>query len=208
MAFDWFCNLKVISNALHRVLHRWVSEGWGVLSHAGCMGGWKRGSAFESLWVWSACRGLSVCVCQCVYVHPRGGPAPCECAAPRFWVNWGDLNPGPFESKNKSLSLLLKQESVTLHFLSHKICKNNAIIFILKIQLWVLLALKLYFKKTQKFKEKLKKVFCFYIFRVMFYCIDNVSVEETVILEFRSVSVFYNYFFKIELQLCQANIMN
>lgn len=42
----------------------------------------------------------------------------------------------------------------------------------------------------------------------MFYCIDNVSVEETVILEFRSVSVFYNYFFKIELQLCQANIMN
>ena len=30
----------------------------------------------------------------------------------------------------------------------------------------------------------------------MFYCIDNVSVEETVILEFRSVSVFFKYFFK------------
>lgn len=38
--------------------------------------------------------------------------------------------------------------------------------------------------------------FCFDIFRVMFYCIDDVSVEETVILEFRSVSVFYKYFFK------------
>lgn len=41
----------------------------------------------------------------------------------------------------------------------------------------------------------------------MFYCIDNVSVEETVILEFRSVSVFFKYFFKTELQLCQANTM-
>lgn len=30
----------------------------------------------------------------------------------------------------------------------------------------------------------------------MFYCIDDVSVEETVILEFRSVSVFFQYFFK------------
>lgn len=30
----------------------------------------------------------------------------------------------------------------------------------------------------------------------MFYCIDDVSVEETVILEFRSVSVFFKYFFK------------
>lgn len=39
----------------------------------------------------------------------------------------------------------------------------------------------------------------------MFYCIDDVSVEETVILEFRSVSVFYKYFFKTELRLCQAN---
>lgn len=69
--------------------------------------------------------------------------------------------------------------------------------------------IKTVFKKTtQKFKGKLKKTFCFDIFRVMFCCIDNVSVEETVILEFRSVSVFYKYFFKTELQLCQANIMN
>lgn len=63
-------------------------------------------------------------------------------------------------------------------------------------------------KKQRNLRGKLKKAFCFDIFRVMFYCIDNVSVEETVILEFRSVSVFYKYFFKTELQLCQANIMN
>lgn len=69
--------------------------------------------------------------------------------------------------------------------------------------------IKTVLKKTQRnLREKLKKAFCFDIFRVMFYCIDNVSVEETVILEFRSVSVFYKYFFKTELQLCQANIMN
>lgn len=52
------------------------------------------------------------------------------------------------------------------------------------------------------------KTLRFDIFRVMLYCIDNVSVEETVILEFRSVSVFFKYFFKNELQLCQAKIMN
>lgn len=69
-------------------------------------------------------------------------------------------------------------------------------------------ALKVYFKKkTRNLREKLKKTFCFDIFCVMFYCIDDVSVEETVILEFRSVSVFFKYFFKTELQLCQANIM-
>lgn len=69
--------------------------------------------------------------------------------------------------------------------------------------------IKAVFKKTtQKFKGKTQKAFCFDLFRVMFYCIDGVSAEETVILEFRSVSVFYKYFFKTELQLCQANIMN
>lgn len=204
MVLVWFSDLKVISNALDRVLHRWVTE---LGSFACWVYPWvpqerKRAGERPSVFrVQCACVG-------CVCVRPRSAPAPRECAEPRFWVNWGDLNPGPLESKNKSLSLLLKRESVTLHFLSHKICKNNAIIFIFKIQLWVLLALKLYFKKHRNLREKLMKAFCFDIFRVMFYCIDNVSVEETVILEFRSVSVFYKYFFKIELQLCQANIMN
>lgn len=41
-----------------------------------------------------------------------------------------------------------------------------------------------------------QKALRFNIFCVMFYCIDDVSVEETVILEFRSVSVFFQYFFK------------
>lgn len=71
-----------------------------------------------------------------------------------------------------------------------------------------MLALKLYRKKkitgvgetTNKKQTKKKtnqKTLRFDIFRVMFYCIDNVSVEETVILEFRSVSVFFKYFFKM-----------
>lgn len=133
MVFDWFYNLKVISNALHRVLHRWVTEGCSPT-----LGVWVAGRE-EACSRVSECDPRAVgCLFACVsrvYVRPRRGPAPSECAAPHCWVNWGDLNPGPLESKNKSLSLLLKQESVTLHFLSHKICKNNAIIFILKIQL-------------------------------------------------------------------------
>lgn len=71
-----------------------------------------------------------------------------------------------------------------------------------------MLALKLYRKKKitgvggnnkQKTNKKKtnQKTLRFDIFRVMFYCIDNVSVEETVILEFRSVSVFFKYFFKM-----------
>lgn len=71
-----------------------------------------------------------------------------------------------------------------------------------------MLALKLYLKKPHKFKGETQKAFRFDLFYVTFHCVDGVSAEETVILEFRSVSVFYKYFFKTELQLCQANIMN
>lgn len=64
-----------------------------------------------------------------------------------------------------------------------------------------MLALKLYRQKNYggggDKKKKKQKALRFDIFRVMFYCIDNVSVEETVILEFRSVSVFFKYFFKM-----------
>lgn len=158
-------------------------------------------------WVyWAVCVHMSY---MCVCTHSVCAQAPNEYAAPCFWINWGRSESGAiWKQKQSAISASEMGISNSLHFLSHKICKNNAIIFILKIQLWVLLALKLYFKKHRNLREKLKKAFCFDIFRVMFYCIDDVSVEETVILEFRSVSVFYKYFFKTELQLCQANIMN
>lgn len=159
---------------------------------------------------------VCVCVVGCLGTCPTCVCAPMQCA--HAWMSvslpLSGLTVGRSESgaiwKQKQTTVSASETGISnsLHFLSHKICKNNAIIFILKIQLWVVLALKLYLKKNRNLREKLKKAFCFDIFRVMFYCIDNVSVEETVILEFRSVSVFYKYFFKTELQLCQANIMN
>lgn len=79
------------------------------------------------------------CVCVvgrlcviCVYVHPRVSVSP---APP------SDLTVGRSESgairKQKQTTVSASETGISnsLHFLSHKICKNNAIIFILKIQL-------------------------------------------------------------------------
>ena len=121
---------------------------------------------------------------------------------------WGGLNLGPLESKNKPLSPLLKRESVTAFSVPQDMQKQcNNIHF--KNTIVSCVGIKTVFKKTtQKFKRETQKAFRFDLFYVTFHCVDGVSAEETVILEFRSVSVFYKYFFKTELQLCQANIMN
>lgn len=97
-----FYNLKIVGNALDIVLHIWVID-LGSFFSAKCI--CERGSN-GSEWVW-VCRSSS----------PRPGEI-CVC--------------GHSNAKTNHCLCFRKGKSVTLHFLFHKICKNNAIILILK----------------------------------------------------------------------------